>query len=91
MEDRAEQLRVAIENLINVKLHDALVHGNGLDRLIAHRCNGVASRAIRDAEHQLQSVLTEVMWTPPNPQSHPRGEDPDLYLPLKTKGPRTAE
>jgi hypothetical protein len=39
----------------------------------------------------LQSVLTEVMWTPPNPQSHPRGEDPDLYLPLKTKGPRTAE
>ena len=74
MEDRAEQLRIAIENLINVKLHDALAHNNGLDRLIAHRCNGVASRAVREAESQLQTVLSEVIARPRPARSQERRE-----------------
>jgi hypothetical protein len=61
MESRAERLRDAIENLINAKLHDALSHGNGLHRLIAHRSSGVASFPVRQAETQLQAVIASVI------------------------------
>jgi len=57
----AESLRKAIENLINVKLHDALAKPGGLDRLVAHRSMGVASFAVRQAERQLEQALTEVL------------------------------
>jgi len=57
----AESLRKAIENLINVKLHDALAKPGGLDRLIAHRSMGVASFAVRQAERQLDDALAELL------------------------------
>lgn len=57
----AESLRKAIENLINVKLHDALAKPGGLDRLIAHRSMGVASFAVRQAERQLEEALTDLL------------------------------
>jgi len=57
----AESLRKAIENLINVKLHDALAKPGGLDRLIAHRSMGVASFAVRQAERQLEDALGEIL------------------------------
>jgi hypothetical protein len=57
----AESLRKAIENLINVKLHDALAKPGGLDRLIAHRSMGVASFAVRQAERQLEDVLSDIL------------------------------
>jgi len=57
----AESLRKAIENLINVKLHDALAKPGGLDRLIAHRSMGVASFAVRQAERELEQTLAEVL------------------------------
>jgi len=58
---QAESLRKAIENLINVKLHDALSKPGGLDRLIAHRTTGVASFAIRQAERQLEESIAQVL------------------------------
>jgi hypothetical protein len=57
----AESLRKAIENLINVKLHDALAKPGGLDRLVAHRSMGVASFAVRQAERQLEEALTDLL------------------------------
>jgi len=57
----AETLRKAIENLINVKLHDALSKPGGLDRLIAHRTTGVASFAVRQAERQLEDSIAQVL------------------------------
>jgi len=57
----AENLRKAIENLINVKLHDALSKPGGLDRLIAHRTTGVASFAVRQAERQLEDSISTVL------------------------------
>jgi hypothetical protein len=57
----AESLRKAIENLINVKLHDALAKPGGLDRLVAHRSMGVASFAVRQAERQLEDVIGEIL------------------------------
>ncbi len=59
----AESLRKAIENLINVKLHDALAKPGGLDRLVAHRSMGVASFAVRQAERQLEETLAELLPT----------------------------
>ena len=59
--DHAQSLRKAIENLINVKLHDALGRPGGLDRLIAHRTSGVASWEIRNAEKQLDKTLSEIL------------------------------
>jgi hypothetical protein len=79
MKDKAEELREAIEHLINVKLHDALAHSNGLDRLIAHRCNGVTSPAIRQAEHELQKALQEIV---PRPRQGPAGR----YAPRTVAG-----
>ena len=73
MEDRAGQLREAIENLINVKLHDALVNRNGIDRLIAHRSSGVASFAVRQAENHLQAALTAIIPSAKHVASPARG------------------
>ena len=53
----ADEIRKAIENLIDAKLHDALYRPGGLDRLRAHRLTGVASPDIRNAERQLEQVL----------------------------------
>jgi hypothetical protein len=61
--DHAQSLRKAIENLINVKLHDALGRPGGLDRLIAHRATGVASWEVRNAEKQLDKTLAEILET----------------------------
>jgi hypothetical protein len=52
-------LRKAIENLINLKLHDALAHPGGLDRLRAHRATGVVSPSIRMAQRELEHALIE--------------------------------
>jgi len=57
----AEHLRKAIENLINVKLHDALSKPGGLDRLVANRSAGVASFAVRQAERQLEQTIDQVL------------------------------
>ena len=56
----AEDLRKAIENLIDAKLHDALYRPGGLDRLRAHRLTGVASPDIRNAERRLEETLEEI-------------------------------
>jgi hypothetical protein len=63
----AEDLRKAIENLIDAKLHDALYRPGGLDRLRAHRMTGVASPDIRNAERKLEEVLAAAAT--PAPQS----------------------
>jgi len=62
-----EDLRKAIENLIDAKLHDVLYRPGGLDRLRAHRMTGVASPDIRDAERKLEEALDSVTATPPAP------------------------
>lgn len=62
----AEDLRKAIENLIDAKMHDALYRPGGLDRLRAHRLTGVASPDIRNAERRLEEAL-ETLATPPAP------------------------
>ena len=62
----AEELRKAIENLIDAKLHDALYRPGGLDRLRAHRLTGVASPDIRNAERKLDEVL-EAAVAPQSP------------------------
>ena len=67
----AEELRKAIENLIDAKLHDALYRPGGLDRLRAHRMTGVASPDIRNAERKLEEVLVAAM-APAQPQSNYR-------------------
>jgi hypothetical protein len=59
--DHAQTLRLAIENLINAKLHDALARPGGVQRLIAHRCSGIASFDIRNAEHRLEQTLTDIV------------------------------
>ena len=64
----AEDLRKAIENLIDAKLHDALYRPGGLDRLRAHRLTGVASPDIRNAERRLEEVLEEVAAAPQQQQ-----------------------
>jgi len=64
----ADELRKAIENLIDAKLHDALYRPGGLDRLRAHRMTGVASPDIRAAEQRLEEVLVETLTPrPPTP------------------------
>ena len=61
----ADELRRAIENLIDAKLHDALYRPGGLDRLRAHRMTGVASPDIRNAERLLEEALTAAIVPPP--------------------------
>ena len=60
----AEELRKAIENLIDAKLHDVLYRPGGLERLRAHRMTGVASPDIRNAERKLEEVLESVTSAP---------------------------
>jgi hypothetical protein len=55
--ERVQMLRQAIENLINVKLLDAIVRPGGADRLLANRVSGVASREVRAAEVRLEQAL----------------------------------
>ena len=65
MSYNAEELRKAIENLIDAKLHDALYRPGGLDRLRAHRMTGVASPDIRNAERRLEEALLSASTPPP--------------------------
>ena len=65
MSNTAEELRRAIENLIDAKLHDLMYRPGGLDRLRAHRMTGVASPDIRNAERKLDDVLEAIVAPPP--------------------------
>ncbi len=68
-----EELRRAIENLIDAKLHDALYRPGGLDRLRAHRMTGVASPDIRNAERKLDEALAGALPSPaPSYRRRPR-------------------
>jgi hypothetical protein len=58
---RAEMLRRAIENLMTVKLLDAIARPGGVERLLAHRVTGVASREVRAAEGELERALLSAM------------------------------
>ena len=78
----AEDLRKAIENLIDAKLHDALYRPGGLDRLRAHRLTGVASPDIRNAERRLEEVLDEVT----SPPSRSGGASVGRRRPRKIEG-----
>ena len=66
MGNQAENLRKAIENLINVKLHDVLAKPGGLDRLAANRQTGVASYDVRMAEKKLDDALAKVLASGPS-------------------------
>jgi hypothetical protein len=68
----ADELRKAIENLIDAKLHDALYRPGGLDRLRAHRMTGVASPDIRAAERRLEDALTSALVPQPPVPSYRR-------------------
>jgi hypothetical protein len=59
--EQAESLRKAVENLMNAKLQDILMHSNALGRLIAHRGNGVSSPDVRKAEQRLEQAFTELL------------------------------
>ena len=79
----ADEIRKAIENLIDAKLHDALYRPGGLDRLRAHRLTGVASPDIRNAERQLEQALeAAVAPAPPTPvyRRRPRKMHENLEL-----------
>ena len=72
MSNTAEELRKAIENLIDAKLHDAMYRPGGLDRLRAHRLTGVASPDIRNAERKLEEVLETLSAPAPAYRRRPR-------------------
>jgi hypothetical protein len=61
MTTQAENLRKAIENLVDAKLMDVLSKPGGLDRLMAHRRTGVASFDIRNAERRLQETIADTL------------------------------
>jgi hypothetical protein len=61
MTQQSEHLRKAIENLVNAKLSDVLARSDGLARFAAHRCTGVASHEIRNAERQLDDALRQIV------------------------------
>jgi hypothetical protein len=61
MTPQAEDLRKAIENLIDAKLVDALARPDGLSRLLAHRRTGVATPDIRNAERRLEQTLDDLL------------------------------
>jgi hypothetical protein len=67
---QSEQLRRAIENLIDAKLLDVLSKPGGLDRLLAHRRTGVASFDIRNAERRLQEVISQILPAEQQQQSN---------------------
>lgn len=60
---QAEQVRKAIEALIDAKLLDALSKPGGLDRLLAYRATGVAPFGVRMAQRKLQDVLADSSWS----------------------------
>jgi DNA-binding HxlR family transcriptional regulator len=60
MSIQAQELRKAIENLMNAKLRD-LVRPGGVDRLVAHRVSGIAAYEIRDAEKRLEQAIAELI------------------------------
>jgi hypothetical protein len=62
--EEASTLRYAIENLINAKLCDALLHPDGSARLMGHRSSGVASADVRAAEQALESALKRCVANP---------------------------
>jgi hypothetical protein len=72
MSVNTDELRKAIENLIDAKLHDALYRPGGLDRLRAHRMTGVASPDIRNAERRLDEALTAAIVPQPPVPSYRR-------------------
>jgi hypothetical protein len=57
---QSENLRKAIDNLIDAKLQDILVRPGGLDRLLAHRRSGVCSPDIRNAQKKLEATIGEL-------------------------------
>jgi hypothetical protein len=59
---QAEQVRKAIEALIDAKLLDALCKPGGVDRLLAYRANGVAPFGVRLAQRKLQDILGTVSF-----------------------------
>jgi hypothetical protein len=54
---QADQIRKAIESLIDAKLLDALSKPGGMDRLLAYRATGVAPFGVRVAQRKLTEVL----------------------------------
>lgn len=56
---QAEQIRKAIEALIDAKLLDALGKPGGLDRLLAYRATGVAPFGVRMAQRKLTDLLQQ--------------------------------
>ncbi|HRK32696.1 MAG TPA: hypothetical protein PLD59_16650 [Tepidisphaeraceae bacterium] len=68
---QADQIRKAIESLIDAKLLDALSKPGGLDRLLAYRATGVAPFGVRMAQRKLTDVLQQTA-------SH-QGEHQDEY------------
>ena len=74
-DENALKLRQAIEDLINVKMCDALGRQDGLARLLGHRASGVASREIRQAEQMLETTLTECLLQA-QPSAMHRGHRP---------------
>ena len=72
----AENLRKAIENLINTKLHDALAKPGGLERLVAHRMTGVASWDVRNAERRLEEALADALATASAPAPRRQKQQP---------------
>ena len=74
----AENLRKAIESLINAKLHDALAKPGGLERLVAHRVTGVASWDVRNAERRLDEALAEALASGSTPRRQKQQQPPAL-------------
>ena len=72
MSNTVEELRKAIEGLIDAKLHDALYRPGGLERLRAHRMTGVASPDIRNAERKLDEVLEAAAQPQPSASAYRR-------------------
>ena len=58
---QADQIRKAIESLIDAKLLDALSKPGGTDRLLAYRATGVAPFGVRMAQRKLSDVLQHVL------------------------------
>ena len=58
---QADQIRQAIESLIDAKLLDALSKPGGMDRLMAYRATGVAPFSVRMAQRKLTDMLQHAL------------------------------
>jgi hypothetical protein len=58
---QADQIRKAIEALVDAKLLDALSKPGGMDRLLAYRATGVAPFGVRMAQRKLTDVLQHAL------------------------------